>query len=86
MVKIVVGVEGMACGMCEAHINDVVRKTFKVESVESSHSKKKTEIVAEAPLDESRLRQAITDTGYTVTTVTVEPYETKEGFFSKLFG
>ena len=24
MVKITVGIEGMACGMCEAHINDAV--------------------------------------------------------------
>lgn len=25
MVKITVGIEGVACGMCEAHINEVVR-------------------------------------------------------------
>ena len=28
MVKITVGVEGMACGMCEAHINEAVRNAF----------------------------------------------------------
>ena len=26
MVKIVLHVEGMACGMCEAHVNEAVRK------------------------------------------------------------
>ena len=25
MVKIIVGIDGMACGMCEAHINEAVR-------------------------------------------------------------
>lgn len=31
MVKITVRVEGMACGMCEAHINEVVRNAFPVK-------------------------------------------------------
>ncbi len=30
MVKITVGIEGMACGMCEAHINEAVRNAFRV--------------------------------------------------------
>lgn len=28
MVKITVGIEGMACGMCEAHINEAVGNAF----------------------------------------------------------
>ena len=28
MVKITLDVEGMACGMCEAHVNDAIRKAF----------------------------------------------------------
>ena len=47
MIKITATVEGMACGMCEAHINDAVRQNFKVKKVSSSHSKGKTEILAE---------------------------------------
>lgn len=31
MFKITVGIEGMACGMCEAHINDAVRKAFLIK-------------------------------------------------------
>ena len=30
MVKTKVAVEGMMCGMCEAHVNDAVRNSFKV--------------------------------------------------------
>lgn len=39
MVKITVGVKGMQCGMCEAHVNDAVRKAFPVKKVTSSHTK-----------------------------------------------
>ena len=28
MVKTIVGIEGMACGMCEAHVNEAVRNAF----------------------------------------------------------
>ena len=28
MIKTVVKIEGMACGMCEAHINDTIRKLY----------------------------------------------------------
>lgn len=31
MIKITVGVEGMACGMCEAYINEAVRNAFAVK-------------------------------------------------------
>ncbi len=41
MVKITLDVEGMACGMCEAHVNDAIRKAFAVKKVSSSFHKKK---------------------------------------------
>ena len=33
MVKITLEVKGMACGMCESHINDTVRRQFEVKKV-----------------------------------------------------
>ena len=80
MVKITLEIEGMSCGMCEAHINDTVRKQFAVKKVTSSHSKGQTEIIAECAMDEAALRQAIADTGYQVKAITTEPYQ-KKGFF-----
>ncbi len=79
MIKITVEVEGMACGMCEAHINNAVRQNFVVKKVTSSHSKGKTEIIVQAPLDEERLKKVIGNSGYTVTGIHTEPYE-KKGF------
>ena len=67
MVKMTIGVEGMMCGMCEAHINDTIRNNFKVKKVKSSRKKNRTEIVAEEAIPEDELRKAIDATGYTMT-------------------
>jgi copper chaperone CopZ len=73
----------MCCGMCEGHINDVVRKTANVESVKSSHSKGQTEIVCNNDIDIDGIKSAIEAQGYRVDTVSKEPYE-KKGLFSFL--
>ena len=38
MLKITMGIDGMMCGMCESHINDAIRREFKVKKVTSSHT------------------------------------------------
>ena len=72
MVETILRVDGMMCGMCESHINDVVRKIAR-----------ETVIVSEQPVDVEALKAAIAETGYTVTGVQTRPYE-KKGFFSFL--
>ena len=81
MIQYTLEVEGMQCGMCESHVNDAVRRAFRVKKVESSHGKNRTRILAEEPLDEAALRQVIDDTGYTVRAVPREPSE-KRGLFA----
>ena len=39
MYQITLGIDGMMCGMCESHINDVIRSKFSVKKVTASHSK-----------------------------------------------
>lgn len=85
MVKITVGIEGMACGMCEAHINEAVRNAFPVQKVTSSHTKKQTIIIAQQDIPEQELKNAIAKTGYTVVSVNREDYE-KKGLFSAFRG
>lgn len=82
MVQTTIKVEGMMCGMCEAHVNDAIRRDFKVKNVTSSHSKGETVVVSESSVDENKLREVIEKTGYKVLSVSQEPYE-KKGFFSK---
>ena len=77
MVKITLDIDGMACGMCEAHINDAVRQQLAVKKVTSSHKTGKTEILAESAPDTEKLRAVIEATGYRVTHIQSEPYEKK---------
>ena len=83
MVKVIAKVEGMACGMCEAHVNEAVKKAFVVKEVTSSHKDNVTEIVAESPIDEVKVKEVIEAEGYTVLGVSTEEYKKKR--FS-LFG
>lgn len=78
MVKTIVTIDGMACGMCESHVNDAVRNAFRVKKVASSHTKGQTEIISEEPPDEEALRRVLAGTGYTVLHVQSEPYEKKK--------
>lgn len=82
MQKTTVKVDGMMCGMCESHVNDAVRAALPIKKVTSSHTKGETVILSDAPLDEQTLRDAIGKTGYTVLSVTAEPY-VKRGLFSR---
>ena len=77
MFQTTVEVDGMACSMCEAHINDAIRGAFPVEKVTSSHSKGETVILSQEPLDENALRAAIDATGYTAGEMSIAPYEKK---------
>ena len=78
--KIIVGIEGMACGMCEAHINEAVRNALQVKKVTSSHKKKQTVILAEKDIPEQELKSVVTKAGYDAISVSSEPYE-KKGLF-----
>ena len=83
MLQYTIAVEGMACSMCEAHVNDAVRKAFPIKKVTSSHSKGQTVILTEEDIPEAALRAAIEPTGYKVLGYKEEPYQ-KKGLFGWL--
>ena len=70
LIKTVVGIDGMMCGMCESHINDAIRNHFTVEAVHSSHKKRETVIISREAIDEDELCKVIEETGYKVTSYT----------------
>ena len=72
MIKTTLGIEGMMCGMCEAHMNDLIRKNFKVKKV-----------ISEELLDKNKLKKVIEETGYTLTSVNVEEYKKKFSLFGR---
>ena len=83
MYKTIAKVDGMRCGMCESHVNDVVRRNFDVKRVNASHARGEVVIVSEQPVDEQKLRFAVGEQGYVVGTVTSEEYKQK-GLFGWL--
>ena len=83
--KYTLKIDGMMCGMCEAHVNDVIRRNFKIKKVSSSHSKNQTTIISESLLDEKLLKNKIGETGYKVLDIKYEEETKKKGLFNKLF-
>ncbi|HOA00055.1 ATPase P [Ruminococcus sp.] len=82
MVKTIMKIDGMMCGMCEAHVNDAIRAAVSPKKVNSSHSKGITEIISENALDSAVLREAVEKDGYKVLDITSEPYK-KKGLFGR---
>ena len=81
MVKITVKIEGMMCGMCEAHICDTIRKVYpNAKKVKASRTRREATFLADEPAEIEKPEQAIKDTGYTFVSVASEPYE-KHGLF-----
>lgn len=84
MIRITLQVDGMMCSMCQTHVNDVIRRSFKVKKVTSSYVKNTTEIVAEQDIDDQSLATALESVGYKLLDSKREPYE-KKGFFASVF-
>ena len=80
MVKTTLKIKGMACGMCESHMNEAIRNHFTVDKVTSSHSKGETVVISKEELDKDSLSKVIAETGYTLEGIETEPY-VKKGLF-----
>ncbi len=81
MNKVTLKIDGMACGMCEAHMNDTVRKVLPdAKKVKSSYKKGETEFLYEGDFDRELLTDAVRNTGYECTDVLIEHYR-KKGLF-----
>ena len=81
MLKTVLKIDGMMCGMCESHMNDLIRKHCKVKKVSSSAKKGETVVISEEALDIPMLEKEIKEIGYELVSHTSEPYE-KKGLLS----
>ena len=60
MYKVTAKIDGMMCGMCEAHIADTIRKAFPdAKKVSASRKHGAATFLSEYEIDRERLRQAI---------------------------
>lgn len=83
MNKVTVKIDGMMCSMCEAHINDTIRKACpSAKKVTSSHKKGESVFLIDGEIDGETLKNAITETGYEFRGFKAEPY-IKKGLFKR---
>lgn len=81
MIKTTMKIEGMMCGMCEAHVCDAIRKAVpSAKKVAASRGKKEASFLTEEAVDTERLKAAVDATGYTCQGIESAPYE-KKGWF-----
>ncbi len=67
MNKYIIGIDGMACGMCEMHVEEAIRKVLKVKMVKASHIKKQVIVIIEVNLSENDFHKILDPTGYRIT-------------------
>ncbi len=80
MNKYIIGIDGMRCGGCEAHVQDLVRRNFSITKVKASYIKNEVLIFCDHDLNEEELHHVFDPTGYRITSFK------KEEAVKKLFG
>lgn len=72
MYKYEIEIIGMMCSMCEAHVNDVIRKNLNVKKIKSNYKKKLTTFISEELVEEAQIKKLISSTGYEVRNIKYE--------------
>jgi len=67
MKKYILGIDGMKCGGCEAHVQDVIRRNITVKKVKASHLSNEVMIICDHELNEKELHFILDPTGYKIT-------------------
>ena len=63
MYKYLLGIDGMGCGMCEAHVEETIRKHIKIKKIKASHVKNNVVIITELDLKEEDFKKVLDPTG-----------------------
>lgn len=83
MNKVILKIDGMMCGMCEAHICDAIRKAVpSAKKVTASRGRKEASFMVEELVNLEHLKEAINETGYICLSAESKPYE-KKGLFGR---
>ena len=83
MIKTTMKIDGMMCGMCEAHVCDAIRKAVpEAKKVTANRGKKEASFLTDEAVDNDHLKAAIDATGYTCLGIESAPYK-KKGLFGR---
>jgi len=81
MIRTTLKIDGMMCGMCEAHVCAAIRKAVpSAKKVTASKNKKEASFLTEEAVDHDSLKSAVDATGYTCLGIESAPYK-KKGLF-----
>lgn len=79
MQMITLKIDGMHCSMCEAHVNDIIRRSYEHIKVKSSHLKNEAVVIAKNEINPEKAINALASEGYKV--IAVQKNEVKKTFF-----
>ncbi len=80
MTKTILKIDGMMCGMCEAHVQNAIRKAGYM-NVKANHHSGNCVVISEESIDPEHIKEPLEKLGYRILETHSEPYE-KKGFFS----
>ena len=72
MNKYIIGIDGMRCGGCEAHVQDVIRRNFSITKVKASHLRNEVLVFCDHELSENEFNHVFEPTGYKIISFKVE--------------
>lgn len=84
MVETILKIDRLVCGLCEAHVDQLIRNHFEIQKVKSNHRKSETKIISEQPLDQNRLTEIIEADGYRIVEIQEKQLEKKGGLKFRL--
>lgn len=64
--QIVIKIDGMKCGECESHVNDIIRRNFKIKKVNSSHRTGEVKILTIEELNVRDIKNKLMSYGYKI--------------------
>lgn len=79
-IETTVRIDGMACGMCEAHVCDALRTILPGYRISASHGRGTATLIGDAAPDENTVRTALDGTGYRVLGIESAPHR-RRGLF-----
>lgn len=64
--QIIIKIDGMKCGECESHVNDIIRRNFKIKKVSSSHRTGEVKILTIEELNVRDIENKLMSYGYKI--------------------
>ena len=64
--QIVLKIDGMKCGECESHVNDIIRRNFKVKKVSSTQRTGEVKILSKEELNLQEIEEKLMSYGYKI--------------------